>query len=518
VEPAMACLRSRCATVSDSRALGSIGRHLAREGLQPSPLRKPGRGRHAVVCSCTCGAQLGTSPAASRWANHNISCGSRLVHVVPHALAADRFIDLDSPDEEPLDSLSSRARVWRVVITGGPCGGKSTSLAHLRSRMEALGFTVYTLPETATLMFNAGCTGEVLCDSPELWQTKLLELMLQMEDSLTTIAARQAVLRNRPSIVFCDRGALDAKAYCSSDEEWLRILERLGYAEGELRDNRYDAVIHMTTAADGAEEFYTTENNGARTETAEEARALDKRVLKGWLGHDHLHICTNKGVSFEAKVRQAAGHVARLVGAPPPGFATRKFLLEPGWSIPDDIPCSEVFESETIYLQPVDPIPGRPEAQDHIRKRTDKSGTSVYVHRKWESVRADSTSGAVRVEIAISKRQYNALKKAAANPKAEPLVKRLQSFQWQDTYYEINEVRGLQDVRGVSDQVTTLEVDVGDLKGNVKIPPFMSVVRDVTEDPEIHGYALARGLKDNCLAHACVDTDWQPLHEGPTSN
>ena len=72
--------------------------------------------------------------------------------------------------------------------------------------MEALGFTVYTVPETATLMFTAGCTGEVLRDSPELWQTKLLELMLQMEDTLCTIAARQAVLRNRPSIVFFDRG------------------------------------------------------------------------------------------------------------------------------------------------------------------------------------------------------------------------------------------------------------------------------------------------------------------------
>jgi len=28
--------------------------------------------------------------------------------------------------------------------------------------------------------------------------------------------------------------------------------------------NRYDQVIHLVTAADGKEEFYTTENNEAR--------------------------------------------------------------------------------------------------------------------------------------------------------------------------------------------------------------------------------------------------------------
>jgi hypothetical protein len=37
-------------------------------------------------------------------------------------------------------------------------------------------------------------------------------------------------------------------------------------------------VIHLVTAAIGAEKYYTTENNAARTETKEEARALDIKV------------------------------------------------------------------------------------------------------------------------------------------------------------------------------------------------------------------------------------------------
>jgi len=55
-------------------------------------------------------------------------------------------------------------------------------------------------------------------------------------------------------------------------------------------------------------------------------------------GHENLFICDNRSVkNFEGKIRRVVGHVARLVGAPPPGFSTRKFLLEPGWYLPDDV-------------------------------------------------------------------------------------------------------------------------------------------------------------------------------------
>jgi Tfp pilus assembly protein PilE len=39
----------------------------------------------------------------------------------------------------------------------------------------------------------------------------------------------------------------------------------------QLRDRRYEAVIHLVTAAQGAEEFFTNQNNEARYESIEEA-------------------------------------------------------------------------------------------------------------------------------------------------------------------------------------------------------------------------------------------------------
>ena len=39
---------------------------------------------------------------------------------------------------------------------------------------------------------------------------------------------------------------------------------------------RYDLVIHLVTTAIGKEDYYTTLNNTARTETIEEARIQDQ--------------------------------------------------------------------------------------------------------------------------------------------------------------------------------------------------------------------------------------------------
>ena len=44
------------------------------------------------------------------------------------------------------------------------------------------------------------------------------------------------------------------------------------------RGRRYDAIIHLTTAAIGAERFYSLENNHTRTETVAEASDLDGKV------------------------------------------------------------------------------------------------------------------------------------------------------------------------------------------------------------------------------------------------
>ena len=101
-----------------------------------------------------------------------------------------------------------------------------------------------------------------MTDSQRLeFQENLLKTMLQLEDTYFSLARTQT----RNCLVICDRGAMDCSAYLPR-EDWERIMERSEFNEVDLRDNRYNQVVHLVTAARGAEEHYTRTNNTARTE------------------------------------------------------------------------------------------------------------------------------------------------------------------------------------------------------------------------------------------------------------
>lgn len=47
---------------------------------------------------------------------------------------------------------------------------------------------------------------------------------------------------------------------------------------------RYDCVIHLVTAADGAESYYNKDND-VRHESPQEAIVVDRKLQLAWLGH-----------------------------------------------------------------------------------------------------------------------------------------------------------------------------------------------------------------------------------------
>jgi hypothetical protein len=61
----------------------------------------------------------------------------------------------------------------------------------------------------------------------------------------------------------------------------------VGVDEVQVRDQRYDAVYHLVTAADGAEAFYSLANNKGRSETLNAALEQDRRTQAVWAGHPH---------------------------------------------------------------------------------------------------------------------------------------------------------------------------------------------------------------------------------------
>lgn len=113
-------------------------------------------------------------------------------------------------------------------------------------------------------------------------QTSLFKAQKALEDIFTEVANNESKETGKPAVIFCDRGVLDGSAYVS-EELWSQIMDEQHFEEN-IRDKRYDAVIHMVTAAEGAEEFYDY-GNEARYENIEEAKDRDRRLREAYLGH-----------------------------------------------------------------------------------------------------------------------------------------------------------------------------------------------------------------------------------------
>ena len=151
--------------------------------------------------------------------------------------------------------------IKRIVLTGGPCAGKTTALVRIIEHFSSLGFKVFTIPEVPTLFTQAGMN--YLTKNQGFFyegEKATLEIQLALEDKFL----RMAQECKKPCIIVCDRGAMDISAYMAP-ETWDSITRAVGTSTPELRE-RYDAVLHLVSAADGAEQYYTTANNAQRYE------------------------------------------------------------------------------------------------------------------------------------------------------------------------------------------------------------------------------------------------------------
>lgn len=172
---------------------------------------------------------------------------------------------------------------------------------------------------------------------------------MHLEDLFYEIASEQ----EKPAVIICDRGLLDNRAYCDP-KVWNALLEELGMNMVQLRDKRYDAVVHLVTAADGAEKFYNLANE-AWSETPEQARAVDKKLVKAWEGHqNHFIIDNSREGGFKAKMNWSVDVIMKTIGAPAASKYYKKFLLKrnsDGTYINGQYP---VFEVETTCLTPTE--------------------------------------------------------------------------------------------------------------------------------------------------------------------
>ena len=360
--------------------------------------------------------------------------------------------------------------IKKIVLTGGPCAGKTTALVKITEYFSGFGYKVFNVPEVPTIYSTAGWN--YLTPNRSLYyqgERAILETQLALENQFV----RLAEVCKKPVLIVCDRGTMDISAYIQPDE-WDEITAMAGTSPNELLE-RYDAVLHLVSAADGAEQYYTTATNATRYEQANEeglqiARMLDKKIIKAWTGHPHLRVINNHD-DFEAKLNRVLNEISKVVGLPQPPHEERVYRIAMTGEIPE---CSESMITQTYLV-------AEPGSEVRLRRREWSGGKVVNVHRSKKRI---SDTEVIETERQVDNNLYEQMLQQA-DPYRQTIRNRRQSFIWKGQFFQIDTFLSpvsdliVMETKGVAEQET------------VNFPPFIKVLEDVTGNRTYYNYNIA---------------------------
>ena len=196
----------------------------------------------------------------------------------------------------------------RIVLTGGPGGGKTTAGDLFR---REFGERVVLVPEAATLLFSGGFPRVREPLAVRAAQRAIYHLQRGLED------VQSARFPHR--ILLCDRGTVDGAAY------WPGLPHDYFDAVGTSLDaemKRYDAVIFFESAAVGGDSIEG--GNPIRNESIEQAIELDRKLRALWSQHPRFVLVPHnrsffKKISFGlASLESIVTQLADAAAARPP--------------------------------------------------------------------------------------------------------------------------------------------------------------------------------------------------------
>lgn len=189
----------------------------------------------------------------------------------------------------------------RIVLTGGPGGGKTTAADLFR---REIGDRVVIVPEAATILFQGGFPRSREPQASRFAQTAIFHVQRHLEDVQAALFPGRTLL--------CDRGTVDGAVYWPGQPH--DYFNAVGTTLAtELA--RYDAVIFFETAARGG--ISIEGGNPVRNESIEEAVKLDGKLRALWARHPRF-ILVPHNASFFKKISfglaALEGVVAQLNG------------------------------------------------------------------------------------------------------------------------------------------------------------------------------------------------------------
>ena len=418
--------------------------------------------KKAGLSQAELGEKLGLSnKAVSKWENGQAKPGLDTVHKLADVLS----VSVD----DLLETGANEKQITKIVITGGPCAGKTTAMSWIQNAFTKRGYAVLFVDETATQLITGGAA-PWLSTSNRDFQWQLIQLQQAKEKAFTEIGK---TLKESKVLIVCDRAVMDNCAYMT-DAEFGWVLKQMQTSKIALRD-QYDAVFHLVTAAKGAEKYYTLANNQARTETVEQASALDDKLIAAWTGHPHFRVIDNS-TGFEEKMMRLIREITAFLGEPTPMEIERKYLISrPNLYTLEQLPNCEKVDIIQTYLLSEDPA-----EEVRIRQRGSHGSYIYFMTRK----RKISALKRVEIEERLTQDEYLALM-VQADPAYRSIHKQRYCLSENGMYYEIDIFPDWKDK-------ALMEIELHSESQEVIFPEGIDIIREVTDDPAYSNHELAK--------------------------
>lgn len=357
--------------------------------------------------------------------------------------------------------------IKKIVLTGGPCAGKTTAMNWIQNFFQKQGYKVLFIPEAATSLIIGGITPAEVSTNYD-FQNMIFAHQLHLEE----LFEKSCSYFNKEKILLvCDRGLLDNKAYMTN-RDFKHLLKQYNLTESKIMD-RYDAVFHLVTAAKGAKEYYNLDNP-ARQESIDEAKRLDDAIVSSWTGHSHLRVIDNK-VDFENKMKKLLTEISSVLGEPEPYEIERKYLIKkPNIELLSSLPNCEKVRIVQTYLN-------SPENEEvRIRQRGIEGS---YTYSKTRKITIDDVKR-IEIETRLSEEEYIRELQNADSTRAQ-IIKDRYCLLYKNQYFEV-------DLYPFWDEYAICEIELTDKDTLVELPDFFEVIREVTSESEYKNSNIAR--------------------------
>ena len=175
----------------------------------------------------------------------------------------------------------SYCKIFKIVLTGGPCAGKTKSLNFIKEKFENEGKKIVTINETATELMSSGFDFK----KHTIWevQNSIFNHQYQKEKA----AILDAEKNNDDVFIICDRGLLDGKAYMN-EEDYVKMIGEYGFSKKEDLLKRYDLVIYLQSVSIDRPQLFESESNHFRKSNLGQAKLLDEKVKNIWKKHPNF--------------------------------------------------------------------------------------------------------------------------------------------------------------------------------------------------------------------------------------